>query len=189
MSRPFLLIFGAAASLALSACASNGVEPASAAAEVPTAQATDAMPLSVALHAPRSGLYAAGQPAATDWAAIAARGVTTVINLRPPAEMQGRDEAAEVRAAGMEYRELPVDGAAGITPESARRLAGLLAAAPGPVLVHCSSSNRVGGMLAVMQAQAGMPAQQALEFGRAAGMKSTETRVRELLGVPAEKEK
>ena len=52
---------------------------------------------------PLPGLYTAGQPAASDWAAIKARGVRTVVNLRAPGELKDRDEAAEVRAAGLRY--------------------------------------------------------------------------------------
>ena len=50
------------------------------------------------------------------------------------------------------------------------------------MLVHCASGNRVGGLLALMQARSGgMTTEQALEFGRKAGMVGTEARVRELL--------
>lgn len=136
----------------------------------------------VTLHEPRPGLYAAGQPAATDWRAIRSRGVGTVVNLRTDGEMEGRDEAAEVRAAGMRYVSIPVAGADGIDDANAARLGDVLAAADGPVLVHCASGNRVGGLLALMQARAGaMTPEQAIDFGRKAGMASTEARVRRLL--------
>ena len=62
------------------------------------------------LHAPKANLITGGQPEADAWPVMAARGVTTVINLRPDAELSGRDEAAEVAAAGMRYHQLPVDG-------------------------------------------------------------------------------
>lgn len=137
---------------------------------------------SIELREPRPGLYTAAQPAADDWTAIAARGVSTVIDLRAPGELKDRDEAAEVRAAGMRYVAIPVAGAGGIDDANARRLRAALEAANGPVLVHCASGNRVGGLLALMEARSGtMTAEQALEFGRSAGMTSTEARVRELL--------
>jgi uncharacterized protein (TIGR01244 family) len=135
----------------------------------------------VALRHPRAGLVTAGQPAAGDWNALAAAGIRAVINLRPQAEMQGRDERAEVAAAGMRYIELPIATSADITPESAQRLAALLGEAEGPVLVHCGSGNRVGGLLAVAMAQSGMQTDEAIEFGRGAGMKSTESRAREII--------
>jgi rhodanese-related sulfurtransferase len=44
--------------------------------------------------------------------------------------------------------------------------------AAGPVLLHCASANRVGGVLAVLEAEAGKPVDRALEAGRDAGLKS-----------------
>lgn len=166
---------------ALAGCAARGVPH----ADAPSTHPEAATP--VVLSSPRPGLYSAAQPAAGDWPAIAARGVTTVIDLRMPGELQGRDEAAEVRAAGMAYRRIPVDGLAGINADNAQALAQALAGTQGPVLVHCSSGNRAGGLLAIAQAQAGMPVEQALDFGRAARMKGSEAKVREILGFPAGK--
>jgi uncharacterized protein (TIGR01244 family) len=135
----------------------------------------------VVLRHPRTGLITAGQPAAGDWRALAAAGIRAVINLRPQTEMQGRDERAEVAAAGMRYIELPIATAADITPENAHHLATLLGEAEGTVLVHCGSGNRVGGLLAVAMAQSGMQTDDAIGFGRDAGMKSTESRAREVI--------
>ena len=159
--------------LALAGCAHAPAPPSE-----PSAQAAAGL----ALREPRPGLYAAGQPAAGDWQAIRARGVTTVVNLRTPGEMDGRDEAAEVRASGMRYVSIPVAGAEGVNEANARLLHDALQAAGGPVLVHCASGNRVGGLLAVMRGLVdGVPAAQALETGRRAGMASTEARARQLL--------
>ena len=99
-----------------------------------------------------------------------------------PEVAEGDMTAAEVRAAGMQYIAIPVAGAGGIDDANANRLRKALEAADGPVLVHCASGNRVGGLLALMQARSGtMTTEQALEFGRSAGMGSTEARVRTLL--------
>lgn len=147
------------------------------------AQAQQALATSVPLLQPLPGLYTAGQPAPTDWAAIKALGVRTVVNLRTPAELQGRDEAAEVRAAGLEYVAIPVAGAEGITPDNARALHAALAPAHGGVLVHCASGNRAGALLALEQAeQDGLPKDAALALGRKAGMTSTEAKLRQALG-------
>ena len=137
------------------------------------------------LQSPRPDLLTGGQPEAGAWAGLAAHGVTTVINLRPKAEMAGRDEAAEVAAAGMRYAEIPVAGAAGITLENARALRALLEGANGPVLVHCASGNRVGALIALGAADAGVDTEQAIAQGRAAGLTGAEARVRELLAAPA----
>jgi len=161
------------------------------AADPPTApppaatRAGDAAPPILARQ-PLPRVYGAGQPAAGDWAEIARHGVTTVIDLRPDAERPGRDEAAEVQAAGMAYRQIPVAGARDLTPDAARTLWQAIDAAPGKVLVHCASGNRAGALLAIAAVrEGGMPPEQALEAGREAGMTSLEPRVREVLGLPA----
>lgn len=140
----------------------------------------------VVLNVPRAGLYVSGQPGAGDWMRLPALGIGTVINLRPQAEMAGRDEGAEVRAAGLRYIEIPVANAEAITRENARKLHEAIGSAKGsPVLVHCASANRAGGLLALaMVTEHGMPPEQALAFGRKAGMKSTEAQVRKVLELP-----
>ena len=140
------------------------------------------------LQQPRPGLHTGGQPQATAWESMAAQGVRTVINLRPDAELGARDEAAEVRAAGMVYRQIPVAGVADITVDNASRLWTLLAATPGSIVVHCSSGNRVGALLAIGAAtRGGMDTEAAIAFGKSAGLGSAEARVREVLAAPARK--
>lgn len=134
---------------------------------------------------PRTGLHTGGQPEAGAWPLAAKAGLTTVIDLRAVGELAGRDEAAEVAAAGLAYRQLPVDGAADITVDKASRLWRMIEEAPGPVLVHCGSGNRVGALLALAAAsEGGMSPVEALDYGRAAGLTSAEPRVRALLGLP-----
>lgn len=184
MKRAIAILAVATLPLLVAACAPAPTRGAThPATTVPAATAASEAGLSVPLFTPRSALHSSAQPNAGDWPLLAARGVRTVINLRTEGEMQGRAEAAEVHAAGMAYRELPIDGAEGITAENARKLAALLRDADGEVLVHCASANRSGGLLALMAAQVeGMDPEQALAFGRAAGMRGTEARVRQLLG-------
>lgn len=134
------------------------------------------------LHQPRPDLYTAGQPEPAAWQVAAGNGITTVINLRPVAEMGDRDEAAEVAAAGLEYHQLPVAGAEDINMANAIELRRLIDQAPGPILLHCASGNRVGALLALGESQRGaLPAEQALAFGRSAGLGSLESRVREVI--------
>lgn len=53
-----------------------------------------------------------------------------------------------------------------------------------PMLVHCASSNRVGAMWALYRHNVGVPAEIAIEEGRAAGLKtSREGAVREMMGL------
>jgi uncharacterized protein (TIGR01244 family) len=138
-------------------------------------------------HQPRPGLYTGGQPSPADWAALKARGVTMVVNLRPDAEMAGRNEAAEVAAAGMAYIGVPVAGADAVDGDNARRLWTLLKTSDAPVFVHCASGNRAGALLAIGAARfGGMAPDAAIEFGRRAGLSSLEPVVRERLGLPAQ---
>lgn len=139
------------------------------------------------LRQPREHLLTGGQPDATAWTALAAQGVGTVINLRPDAEMAGRDEAGEVAAAGMAYVSIPIAGATDLTPANARALSQAIAQAKGTVLVHCASGNRVGALLALDAARNGADADDALQFGKDAGLTGAEPRVRELLGLPPAK--
>lgn len=161
------------------------------AADPPVAPPSVAAPTAAAVpeiiaRQPLPRVYSAGQPAAGDWTGIAAHGVTTVIDLRPDAERPGRDEAAEVRAAGLAYRQIPVASARDLTPEAARTLWQAIEAAPGKALVHCASGNRAGALLAIAAAREdGVALEQALELGREGGMTGTEPRVREVLGLPA----
>jgi uncharacterized protein (TIGR01244 family) len=166
-----------AAAPAQQAPMSAGTVPAQVPAQLP--------PVAAAWHQPRPGLLTGGQPAPADWAALKARGVTMVVNLRPDAELAGRNEAAEVVAAGMAYVGIPVAGADAVDATNARRLWSLLKVTQAPVFVHCASGNRAGALLALGAAQSGgMTPEAALAFGRSAGLTGLEPVVRERLGLP-----
>ena len=169
------LTWSLAGVLLLASCAS--IEPASRHADAAPAAAAQEVPL----QAVRSGLFASGQPTPSQWASIRASGVTTVINLRPDEEMGGRDEASEVATAGLVYRQLDVGGIQDITDANAAQVQAWIDEAPGPVLLHCSSGNRAGALLAMISARSGAPPEEALELGRRAGMTSLEEPVRVLL--------
>jgi len=129
----------------------------------------------------RPGLYVGGQPDAAQLRELAARGVTTVIDLRGTEEARGYDEMAAVRELGLHYVALPIDGAAAITAANARALQHALDASEGPVLLHCASGNRVGALLALAAHQAGASEEASLAQGRAAGLRSLEPVVRQQL--------
>ncbi|MDH5835609.1 beta-lactamase hydrolase domain-containing protein [Luteimonas kalidii] len=149
-------------------------------------------PVSIAvpgLRSPRPGLLTAGQPDAIAWPALAADGVVMVINLRPPSEVPERDLRAEVGAAGLAYHAIPIAGAADLTESNARELWRLVHEAPGTVLVHCSTANRAGALLALGAADAGdMSPTDAFAFGRSAGLThpALDAHVRERLGIAPE---
>lgn len=155
-----------------------------AAAPVAASAPAVAAPAELKLSQPLPGLYTAGQPSQSDWAKVAARGVTTVINLRTEGELKGRDEAAEVKAAGMRYIEIPVAGADGVNEANARLLHEALSPAHGAVLVHCASSNRAGALLGLEQADFdGVSKEAALEIGRKAGVTSLDGKLQQVLGI------
>lgn len=171
---------------ALAACGAHRADTVAPAA--PGVAAPDALPAIRGLRTPTDGLLTAAQPDAGAWAALAAQGVTTVVNLRPDAEMAGRDERSEVEAAGMAYHQIPVAGSADIHHENAARLRQIIAGAGGRVLVHCASGNRAGALLALDAAASGaISPHDALEYGKSAGITSAgiEAVVRERLGLPA----
>lgn len=121
---------------------------------------------------PVSGMTTAGQPDAAALAVFAGNGYVTVIDLRTPGEDRGLDEQATVESLGMNYVNLPIAGANAISYENAAKLKALIAAADGPVLLHCGSANRVGALLALQRSSEGADDEAAMAFGREAGMTS-----------------
>jgi len=89
-------------------------------------------------------VYIAGQPSREALAQLHGLGVTAVVNLRTPAEMEDRqrvpyDEAAAVAELGMEYVRIPLGGDEHpYAPPAVDRLAKVLAEHRGPVLLHCT---------------------------------------------------
>jgi uncharacterized protein (TIGR01244 family) len=130
---------------------------------------------------PLAGITTAGPPDTAQFAAAAGSGITTVIDLRGIAEDRGIDEKATVEGLGMSYVNLPVEGAAGVTYANAAALDRLLAAAEGPVLIHCSTGNRAGALLALRAKLAGTDAESALALGVAGGMTGLRPTVEEKL--------
>ncbi len=141
--------------------------------------ATQPMPV---LRTPRPGLCACGQPGSSAWVPLSRSGVRTVVNLRPAAEVPDRDEAQEVRDAGLAYVHIPIAGPEALTREAAQMLQQVLLTALPTVLVHCSSANRAGSLIALADAWFGSrDIENALALGRDAGMSSWEPTVRALL--------
>ncbi|MFN3843783.1 MAG: beta-lactamase hydrolase domain-containing protein [Rehaibacterium terrae] len=142
------------------------------------------LPSGVVLMRTPDGVWVGAQPAAEDWPALAALGVRRVISLRTEAELGGRDPATEAAAAGLEHQQIPVQGAEGLDLDKADRLREALRGNEQQTLLYCASGNRAGALLALALARDGQPVEEAIAAGRQAGMRSTEPRVRELLGVP-----
>jgi len=125
------------------------------------------------LRAPQSQVLASGQPTAAQLQVMSNAGVRHVVNLRTADEEVDFDEQAAVEALGMRYYSLPVAGAGGIDRENAARLQEILDSAAGaPVLVHCASGNRVGGLRAVQHFADNGDADAALGEGERWGLTS-----------------
>lgn len=132
---------------------------------------------------PAAHRVASGRLQASDIPSLERAGVREVINLSVESETPGFNEAAAMRAAGIDYRSLPVHGAADLTRATVARFDQLLnSAGERTTLVHCASSNRVGALIALRAALIkGQTTEEAVAEGHRWGMKSLEPVVRERL--------
>lgn len=128
-----------------------------------------------------SGDMSSGQPTEAQLATLAEQGFVAIIDLRGAGENRGFDEAAAAEAAGLDYSPLPIPNAEAINSENALKLGELLDQFEGPVVVHCGSGNRVGALVALLEADRGASTEEALEAGRAAGLTRLEGVVRQRL--------
>lgn len=120
-----------------------------------------------------SRVYFAGQPEAADFAEYARQGVTVVINLRMPAELEKLDfkEAELAKAAGMEYVSVPF----GPKPPTDEDLAQIFPYLKGDrkVLLHCATSNRAGLVWSLFRGKVDeLKVDDAVAEGKSAGMKN-----------------
>jgi uncharacterized protein (TIGR01244 family) len=88
-------------------------------------------------------LFIAGQPTERALREMKKLGVTTIINLRMPQEMEriGFDEAKLVSDLGMKYVHIPMrgsDGEQAYSPQTLSKFAEAMKAADGKVLLHCT---------------------------------------------------
>ncbi|HEV2078914.1 MAG TPA: TIGR01244 family sulfur transferase [Allosphingosinicella sp.] len=88
--------------------------------------------------------WVSGQIAPEQVAALAQQGFTTIVNNRPDGEELGQPPAAEIeaaaRAAGLEYRHVPV--ASGLSEAQVAAMSEALQASDGKALAFCRSGTR-----------------------------------------------
>jgi len=134
---------------------------------------------------PMEGVVSGGQPSPEQLVAARDAGFRTVINLRTPGEPgTGRDD---VEALGMDYVSIPIAGADGLTLENTQAFVAALEEAKKPVILHCSSGNRIGALMALKAFHLdSKSAEEALEIGKAAGLTRLEQAVREHLETAGE---
>jgi len=143
--------------------------------------------LDAGLH-PSEQLVVGGQPTPEVLREAAAAGTRVVVNFRPADEADpGYDEAALAAELGMTYLQVPVAKQGGLTEQNIRLFDAVLEqVGEQPVLMHCSTGNRVGSMFALHAAlYGGFDVEAAIEFGKARGLTHFEDEVRaELEAVP-----
>jgi protein tyrosine phosphatase (PTP) superfamily phosphohydrolase (DUF442 family) len=133
-------------------------------------------------------LWFAGQPDAATLEAAVDQGIGIVINLRGAHEQEWDEEQA-VRGLGMSYYSVPVPGKQPFSAEAFAEIESIVREHKGDqILIHCSSSNRVGGWFAThLVAQHGMSVHDAIAIGRKVGITKDAIvqKVANYLGEPA----
>lgn len=120
----------------------------------------------------KPGLATAGQPSPEALRKLKEQGFRTVINLRAETEPGVKQEEAIVKAQGLKYVSVPVTPAS-FSQQQVDQVAKVLDdPKAGPILFHCGSANRVGGVWAVIQAQRGKSYEEAEAEGRKIGLSS-----------------
>jgi uncharacterized protein (TIGR01244 family) len=116
-------------------------------------------------------LVAARQVTLEDLPAIAAAGVTLLVNNRPDGEEEGQPASAEIegaaRAAGLDYRHIPVAG--GFNMDDVLAMADALDAAEGRVLAFCRTGTRSTFLWALSRSERGEQADRIVAAAAAAG--------------------
>jgi uncharacterized protein (TIGR01244 family) len=143
------------------------IASASAAPDVPQFVEASLIPSYVRLT---PSLAAAGQPTPDGLRKLKEMGFKTVVNLR--AEAEGPPEEAEtVKLAGLSYVSIPVTAKSfsSAVVDSIEKV--LKDPDTAPVLLHCASSNRVGAVVAAMEARKGVAIDKALAAGALAGLR------------------
>jgi len=137
-------------------------------AQIPESMDAAALPNYVLV---RPGLAAAGQPTPEALGRLKDQGFRTVIDIRTEAEGTKAEEAI-VSGLGLRYVSVPLT-AATISLDDVRAVAKVLDdPQAAPVLLHCASSNRVGGVIAVIEGLGGKSLDEAEAAGRRAGLRS-----------------
>jgi len=92
------------------------------------------------------GIFLASQPSAEDFEYTKKGGIKTVINMRHHSENKEFDEQKLVTGMGIVYHNPAWNGPEELTDAKIDEVRQLLKSAPKPVLLHCSSANRVGAI-------------------------------------------
>lgn len=124
---------------------------------------------------PVEGWITGGQPSEQQLKAFKAAGGEVVVDNRDPMEPRPFDEPAVVRAADLEYVNLPiVEGAA--TADTMKRMHEVLRRLEGrKALVHCNSGNRTSaGLIPYLMIDKSMEEEAAVDVAMRGGLRSAE---------------
>lgn len=134
-----------------------------------------------------SDLLFGGQPSRDALRELARQGYRTVVSTRGEGELDW-DEQAEVDSLGMTFVQIPMAyPIESIREQWVDEFDRLMSTAARPMLMHCSSGNRVAGLWAVWLAEKrGVSAREAMAFGTEAGMTRIEPVVEKRLRPAAE---
>lgn len=120
------------------------------------------------------GVFLASQPQPDDFRQAKKGGIKSVLNLRLPEENPGFDEPKLMDELGLAYHNVGYNGPDMLTDKVLNHVRELLND-PGnkPMLVHCSSANRVGAVwLAHRAIDGGLDYSDALQEAKIVGLKS-----------------
>jgi len=132
---------------------------------------------------PLPNLVTAAQPDRAQIEALVGMGYEHFISLQLPAEAGAGWEEAGIPAPGRTFVRIPVGGADDLTRENVELLARVLEeSGDDPTVLYCASSNRVGALLALKAFWLdGVSSEEALSFGRRAGLRALEPDVRRIM--------
>lgn len=121
------------------------------------------------------GFYFAGYPTVEGLEAMQRRGVTTIVSLKRPEQVDEAMDASQREVAdrlGMTMVYLPISPES-FSEEDVNRLDDLIEQNRGPMLIHCGSSNTVGGLWAsYLHRKRGVEYDRAMELGKSAGLRA-----------------
>jgi uncharacterized protein (TIGR01244 family) len=122
-------------------------------------------------HLAAPAVAVGGAPSRAALEELRKAGLKTVIDMRTEAEGTKTEEAV-ARELGLRYVAIPVTPASFSVADADAVRKVLDDAGAGPVLVHCASGNRVGGVFAVIESLKGKTPDAALAEGRRLGLHS-----------------
>src|SRR5882762_5017847 len=124
---------------------------------------------------PIPGWVTGGQPTAAQVTALHGAGCEVILDNRDPMEPRPFDEPATVRAAGMEYVNIPITHGA-VTVDTMRQMHEAVRKVAGKkALLHCSSGNRTAAaLIPYLIIDRKMEEEAAVEMAMRMGLRSAE---------------